>query len=62
MMMAGRMGERIYLAASSLGLGCCGIGAFYDEEARDLLGLNRESRVLYLVDVGPVKSLARDAG
>ncbi|MBW1733381.1 MAG: nitroreductase family protein [Deltaproteobacteria bacterium] len=56
------MGERIYLAASSLGLGCCGIGAFYDEEARDLLGLNRESRVLYLVDVGPVKSLARDAG
>lgn len=56
MMTAGRMGERLYLAATSLGLGCCGIGAFYDEEAAELLGLNNESRLLYLVAVGPVKT------
>ncbi len=53
---AGRLGERLYLAATALGLGCCGIGALYDQEAADLLGLNAESRLLYLVAVGPVKS------
>jgi len=57
MMMAGRMGERLYLAASALGLGCCGIGAFYDREASELLGLNSGSRALYVVAVGPVKAL-----
>jgi len=56
MMTAGRIGERLYLVATSLGLGCCGIGAFYDEEAAELLGLNNESRLLYLVAVGPVKT------
>ena len=56
MMTAGRMGERLYLVATALGLGCCGIGALYDEEARKLLGLNHNSRLLYLVAVGPVKT------
>ena len=56
MMTAGRIGERLYLAATSLGLGCCGIGAFYDGEAAELLGLNNHSRMLYLVAVGPVKT------
>ncbi|MCF8084582.1 MAG: SagB/ThcOx family dehydrogenase [Deltaproteobacteria bacterium] len=55
MMAAGRMGERLYLMATALGLGCCGIGAFYDTEAQALLGLNQDSRMLYLVAVGPVK-------
>ena len=57
MMMAGSMGERIYLAASALGLGCCGIGAFYDREISELLGLNSDSIALYIVATGPVKSL-----
>ena len=56
MMSAGRMGERLYVAATAMGLGCCGIGAFYDGEAAELLGLNNESRLLYLVGLGPVKS------
>ena len=55
MLTAGRLGERLYLTATALGLGCCGIGALYDWEAAELLGLNRESRLLYLVAVGPVK-------
>ena len=55
MMTAGRLGQRLYIAATAMGLGCCGIGAFYDAEARDLLGLNENSRLLYLVAVGAVK-------
>ena len=55
MMTAGRLGQRIYLTATAMGLGCCGIGAFYDHEASELLELNQESRLLYLVALGPVK-------
>ncbi len=57
MMTAGRLGERLYLMAAAMGLGCCGIGAFYDMEAARLLGLNHTSKLLYLVAVGPVKSI-----
>jgi SagB-type dehydrogenase family enzyme len=56
MMVSGRMGERLYLASTAMGLGCCGIGAFYDFEASQLLELTSNSRLLYLVAVGPVKS------
>jgi SagB-type dehydrogenase family enzyme len=55
MMTAGRLGQRIYLAATSFGLGCCGVGAFYDSEAAALLELRETSAMLYLVAVGPVK-------
>ena len=55
MMTAGMMGERLYLAAEARGLGCCGIGAFYDFEAAEILNLNTESRLLYLASVGVVK-------
>ena len=55
MLEAGRMGETLYLCAASMGYGCCGIGALYDEEARRFLGLGENSRLLYLVAVGPVK-------
>lgn len=55
MMTAGRMGERLYLLATGLGLGCCGIGAFYDQEAAELLGLDEANRMLYLVAVGSIK-------
>ncbi|PIP45648.1 MAG: hypothetical protein COX16_12225 [Deltaproteobacteria bacterium CG23_combo_of_CG06-09_8_20_14_all_51_20] len=53
---AGRMGQRLYLAATALGIGCCGIGAFYDREAAELLGLDDKSRMLYLVAVGSIKN------
>jgi SagB-type dehydrogenase family enzyme len=51
---AGRLGERIYIMASALGLGCCGIGAFYDLEAADITGLNKSSQLLYLVATGRI--------
>jgi SagB-type dehydrogenase family enzyme len=54
MLSSGRIGQRLYLAATALGLGCCGIGAFYDRELANILGLG-ESSVLYLVSIGRVK-------
>ena len=56
MMAAGRLGHVVYLSATAQGLGCCGIGAFYDNEANDLLGLNDNSALLYLVSVGVVRN------
>lgn len=37
---AGRMGERVYLAAGAQGLGACSVGAFYDDEAAALVGVD----------------------
>ena len=55
MMEAGRLGQRLYLAASALNIGCCGIGAFYDNEAANHLDLENDQRMLYLVGIGVVK-------
>ncbi len=55
MLAAGRLAHRVYLTATALGLGCCGIGAFYDGEAAELLSLRGSSRLLYLVAVGPLQ-------
>jgi len=55
LMDAGRMAQRVYLAATGLSHGCCGIGALYDEEARTLLDLNPDSALFYAVSAGPVK-------
>lgn len=57
MIAAGRLAQILYLAASELELGCCGIGAFYDDEVRALLGLNHTSALLYLVALGSVKQV-----
>jgi SagB-type dehydrogenase family enzyme len=55
MMTAGRLGHVVYLAATAMGLGCCGIGAFYDQEAEQLLGLKPTSALLYLTAVGQIR-------
>ncbi len=55
MLTAGRLGQRIYLVTTAMGIGCCGIGAFYDDEAAHILGLNEQTRLLYLVAAGPLK-------
>jgi len=50
MQKAGIIGQRIYLAASLLGVGCSGIGAFYDSEAAEFL--QTDELVLYVLVVG----------
>ena len=37
---AGLVGERLYLQAQALGLGVCAVGAFYDDEAAALSGID----------------------
>lgn len=55
MIAAGRLGQQVYLSATASGLGACGIGAIYDQEAAALLGLETDGVLLYLVAVGSVK-------
>lgn len=52
---AGRLGHRVYLAAGSMGLGSCGVGAFYDREAAGLLRLPGGMGLCYLVAVGAAR-------
>ncbi|WP_353661546.1 SagB/ThcOx family dehydrogenase [Hydrogenimonas sp. SS33] len=47
---AGILGHRIYLTATYLGLGCSGIGAYYDDDVRRFLG--DDGMVLYALAVG----------
>lgn len=50
---AGHIGQNLSLAAEELGLGCCMIGAFYDDEVNQLLYLDgKEETVVYLGAVG----------
>ncbi|MCB2191838.1 MAG: SagB/ThcOx family dehydrogenase [Deltaproteobacteria bacterium] len=56
MLAAGRAGQRLYLAATALGLGCCGVGAFYDRELTSAAALPPGAWPLYLIAAGPVKN------
>jgi nitroreductase len=58
-MESGRIAQRIYLAATGLGLGCCGVGALYDEEAQALFDLNPDSALFYVVAAGRIKEKER---
>ncbi|MCD6293295.1 MAG: SagB/ThcOx family dehydrogenase [Deltaproteobacteria bacterium] len=51
---AGRWGQRLYLGATALGLGCCAVGAFYDRELAQACCLPENFDPLYLVAAGPV--------
>ncbi|MBW2619180.1 MAG: SagB family peptide dehydrogenase [Deltaproteobacteria bacterium] len=52
---AGRLGHRIYLGSTALGLGALSIGALYDDETAAVLRLNPASRLVYLLVSGRVK-------
>ncbi len=53
---AGHIGQNLYLAASALELGCCTIGALFDEEVNRLIGVDGEKEtVVYMAAVGKVQ-------
>jgi SagB-type dehydrogenase family enzyme len=52
---AGHICQNLMLAATALGLGCCPVGAFFDEEVEQLTQADpREEVALYLAAVGAV--------
>jgi SagB-type dehydrogenase family enzyme len=52
---AGHLGQNAYLAAASLGLGACAVGAFLDDSMNRMLGVDgREEAAVYMLSVGKV--------
>jgi SagB-type dehydrogenase family enzyme len=52
---AGHICQNLMLAATALGLGCCPVGAFFDDEVESLVGVDGvEEMALYLASVGPL--------
>lgn len=49
---AGIIGHRLYLISNYLGIGCSGIGAYYDEEVGDFL--ETKGMILYALAIGRV--------
>jgi SagB-type dehydrogenase family enzyme len=50
---AGHIGQNLHLAATGLGLGCCAIGAFLDDEVNAILGVDGlNETAVYLSVVG----------
>ncbi len=49
----GHICQNLYLAATALGLGCCAIGAFYDDEVNRLIGVDGVAEsTIYIATVG----------
>ncbi len=52
---AGHICQNLMLAATALGMGCCPVGAFFDEEVESLVDVDGVEEVaLYLASVGPL--------
>ncbi|HEY7701215.1 MAG TPA: SagB family peptide dehydrogenase [Candidatus Limnocylindrales bacterium] len=50
---AGHIGENAYLAATSMGLGACGVGAFMDDAMNEMLGVDGvEEAAVYMLAAG----------
>ena len=57
----GHIGENLYLAATALGLGTCGIGAFQHELCNRLFGLDeKEEYIVYASPVGTIRTADLD--
>lgn len=52
----GHVCQNVQLAATAMGCGSCPIGAFYDDDINELLGVDgQEETVLYLITVGKLR-------
>jgi SagB-type dehydrogenase family enzyme len=51
-MEAGHAAQNIYLQATALGLGVVAVGAFYDDQVKDIIGLSENEAPLYIIPVG----------
>lgn len=53
-MEAGHSSQNIYLMAASLNIGTVAIGAFIDEEVKEILKLKEDEYPLYLMPLGKI--------
>ncbi len=54
---AGHIAQNLQLAATALDLGCCPIGAFYDDEINEVIGVDgEEETTIYLATAGKISS------
>lgn len=52
----GHIGQTLYLAATALDMGCCGVGAFFDEEVDRVIGVDGKNEIsVYVGAVGHVR-------
>lgn len=50
---AGHIAQNVYLASTALDLGCCAIGAFFDDEVNAVLDVDgREETAVYMATIG----------
>jgi SagB-type dehydrogenase family enzyme len=61
MLDAGHLGQNLYLVATALGLGPCGIGGFLDAELSALLELPEGEEPVYALCIGKPRPAAGDA-
>ena len=48
----------LYLAATALNLGCCTVGAFYDQEVDHLIGVDGKEEIsVYMGAIGRLKKI-----
>jgi SagB-type dehydrogenase family enzyme len=56
---AGHLGENAYLAATSMGLGACGVGAFMDDSINAMLGVDGvDEAAVYMLAAGKRRNVA----
>ncbi len=52
---AGHLGQNVYLAATSMGMGACAVGAFLDDDLNAMLGVDgQHEAAIYMLSVGKV--------
>ncbi|MFQ6134615.1 MAG: SagB/ThcOx family dehydrogenase [Nitrososphaerales archaeon] len=62
-MEAGHVGQNIYLEATALGLGTVVLGAFLDDQVKELMGLPEDEEPLYILPVGyPAEKMPEPRG
>lgn len=52
---AGHICQNLYLAAETLGLGACAVGAFFDDDINEIIGLDgTDETIIYMATVGKI--------
>lgn len=59
MLEAGHIGQNMYLACANVGIGCCAIGGFIDDELRKILDITEGEIPIYVIAIGNINDEER---